>query len=186
MIVKKYNKIAIILHWLIAIAIIFQLASGMWMVDAIKSTNSKDLAYNFYQHHKSAGLLVLILSIFRLIWRFSHKPPKMPNSMSKLEVILANSVHITLYFFMIAVPLAGWCMISSSSYNIATMFFGLFEWPQISFLAEYANKAELNKIFSAAHAIMAKLMLLLLILHIFAALKHQFISKDKLINRILP
>ncbi len=77
-------------------------------------------------------------------------------------------------------------MTSSSSFGIATMFFGLFEWPQISFIAELSNKEELNKIFNISHALMSRLLIFLLILHILAALKHQFINKDKLINRILP
>jgi len=172
--IEKYNNIAIILHWLIAIIIILQLGCGLWMTNAIKNEETRKIAYEFYKYHKSFGLLILILSLIRLIWRFYHKPPQMPKNMTKIEIFLANSTHIILYFLIIAIPFSGWLMTSSSSFGIATMFFGLFEWPQISF------------IFNISHALMSRLMIFLLILHILAALKHQFINKDKLINRILP
>ena len=184
--IEKYNNIAIILHWLIAIIIILQLGCGLWMTDAIKNEETRKVAYEFYKYHKSFGLLILILSLTRLIWRFYHKPPQMPKNMTKIEIFLANSTHIILYFLIIAIPFSGWLMTSSSSFGIATMFFGLFEWPQISFIAELSNKEELNKIFNISHALISRLLIFLLILHILAALKHQFINKDKLINRILP
>lgn len=183
---NRYDNIAIALHWIIALAIIFQLASGFWMVDAIRMPESQKIAYGVYQYHKSFGLIVLTLSLFRLYWRFFHKPPALPQHMAKWEIIAAHASHAALYFFMIAIPLAGWALVSTSSFGLPTMIFGLLEWPHISFLTDLANKNELNKFFSISHKYMATGLFFLLILHILAAIKHQILDKDNLFKRILP
>ena len=183
---KKYDKFAIALHWLIALAIILQLISGIWMTDAIKDEETQAIAYNIYQYHKSLGLLVLVLSLIRLSWRLTHKAPALPQHMKKYEKFAAEAAHKILYLFMIIVPLSGWAVVSTSSYNLPTIFFGLFEWPHISFLAEAVNKADLSDFFEESHGILAFSMLGLITLHIFAALKHQIFDKDNIIQRILP
>lgn len=183
---QKYNIIAIILHWLIALAIFFQLACGLWMVKAVKNDLTRDLAYNFYQYHKSVGLMILVLSIFRLIWRLTHKTPPLPDSMKNWEKLAANLGHYALYFFMIAIPFLGWAMVSTSSYGIPTIIFGLFEWPHITFLANLSNVADLHEIFGEGHELLSWAMIFLLLVHIAAALKHQFIIKDNLLKRMIP
>jgi cytochrome b561 len=82
---------------------------------------------------------------------------------------------------MILIPLLGWAMVSTSSYGLPTMFFTLFEWPHLSFLSK-SN----NELFNISHKYASFLMIFLLFIHIGAALKHQFIEKDKLIKIMLP
>ncbi len=183
---QKYDNVAIFLHWIIALAIILQLASGIWMVGAIQDEETQKIAYSFYQYHKSLGLIILIFSIFRLFWRITHKAPALPESMTKLEKLAANTSHILLYLFIIIIPLTGWALVSTSSYGFPTIIFGLFEWPHISFLVDASNKAQLHKISSLSHKYIAFLMILLLIIHISAALKHHFINKDNILKRMLP
>jgi len=184
--IEKYDNIAVILHWIIALAIILQLGSGIWMVQAIENENSRKTAYLIYQYHKSLGLSVLIFSLFRLFWRIKHTPPVLPSHMTNIEKLAANIFHKLLYLFMIFIPLIGWGLVSTSSYGFPTMFFNLFEWPHISFLNEASNKVELHQFFDFSHKIMSYLLIALLFLHISAALKHQFFDKDNLIRRILP
>jgi cytochrome b561 len=184
--IKKYDNFAILLHWLIALAIIAQLASGLWMVDAIKDSETQKAAYDFYQYHKSLGLIVLTFSILRLVWRLSHSTPELPSHMNLLERAAAHTSHILLYIFMILIPLLGWAMVSTSSYGLPTIIFGLFEWPHISFLVDATNKLQINNFFVLSHKYMAYSMIALLVLHIAAALKHQFFDKDNLFKRILP
>jgi cytochrome b561 len=182
----KYDKVAIALHWIIALAIILQLGAGIWMVGAIQSKETQKTAYLFYQLHKSIGLTILLFSIFRLFWRLTHTHPSLPNNMKPHEKMAANISHILLYIFMITLPLFGWAMVSSSSYGFPTMMFSLFEWPHLSFLVDAQNKIELNKIFTMSHKYMAYGMILLLIIHISAALKHHFIEKNDILKRMLP
>lgn len=182
----KYNNTAIFLHWFIALAIILQLAGGLWMVRAIHADATKELAYNFYQYHKAIGLTILVASLFRLIWRLMHKAPPLPDHMNLFERFAANASHIAFYFLMIAIPLLGWAMVSTSPYGLPTLFFDLFEWPHLSFLTDSANKAQINELSEEGHEYASYLMILLVFVHIAAALKHQFFDKDNLINRMIP
>lgn len=180
----KYSNVAITLHWLIAIAIFLQLASGIWMVKAIHHKETQKIAYDFYQYHKSLGLTILVLSLIRLFWRLFHKAPAFPTHMKKWEKLAANVAHFFLYFFMIIIPLFGWAVVSTSPYGLPTMIFGLFEWPHISFLVNIENKQELHNFFGLGHKFMSYAMIFLLFLHISAALKHQFIDKDNIFKRM--
>ncbi len=186
--IPRYNLVAIILHWLIAVAIILQLASGLWMVDAIKGSAYQALAYDTYQWHKSLGLTVLVLSLFRLLWRLAHKPPALPDGMKPLERRAAHITHWLFYGFMIGAPLTGWAMVSASPWDLPTIWFGVFEVPHIPWLynIDEASKEGVEAGFKLSHEIMGKLGLALLLLHVGAALKHQFVAKDHLMWRMLP
>lgn len=182
----KYNKTSIILHWIIALAIILQLAFGLWMVEAIKVGQTRNIAYEAYQYHKSFGIIILILSLIRVIYRFLHKAPNLPSGMNYFEIVASKISHYSLYFLMIAVPLMGWAMVSTSSYGLPTMIFGLFEWPHLSFLNKVSDVLGLNIFFNNSHKLLSYSMIILLLIHIAAAAKHHFIDKDGLIKRMLP
>jgi cytochrome b561 len=182
----KYTKTAIILHWLIALAIILQLSFGLWMVEAIKVDQTRNIAYEVYQYHKSFGIIILILSLIRVIYRFFYKAPDLPSSMNYFEIIASKISHYSLYFLMIAIPLMGWAMVSTSPYGLPTMIFGLFEWPHLSFLNKISNALELNRFFNNSHELLSYSMIILLLIHIAAVVKHHFINKDGLIKRMLP
>jgi len=184
----RYTLVAIVLHWLIALAIIVQLASGLWMVDAIKGGAYRALAYDTYQWHKSLGLTVLVLSILRLGWRLMHKPPALPEGIKRWELTAAHLTHWAFYGFMIGAPLTGWAMGSSSPWDLPTIWFGLFEVPHIPWLyaIDEGTKESVEAGFKLSHDVLGKIGIALLALHVAAALKHQFISKDGLMLRMLP
>ena len=182
----RYTSIAIALHWLIAMAILLQVASGLWMEDAIKDPATKAFAYDVFQWHKALGLSVLVLSLFRLIWRLIHRPPELPDSMKKSEKWLAHIGHWMLYALMIAIPLTGWVVVSTSVYGLPTMFFGLFEWPHLPWISELSNKNQWHDFAEGAHGLMAYAMMGLLGGHIIAALKHHFINRDEVLTRMVP
>lgn len=181
---QQYTRVAAWLHWLMALTIIAQLAGGLWMVDAIKQAETKQFAYQLYQWHKAVGLILLVLTMLRLVWRVTHRPPPLPVGMKRVQKSVAHIAHILLYCLMLAIPLLGWAMVSTSSYGLPTIMFGLFEWPHIGFLSELADKAAWSEWFGGSHALLAKLMILLLVGHIAAALKHQLISKDAILKRM--
>ena len=75
--------------------------------------------------HKSLGITVLGLSLARLLWRLGHRPPPFDPVLRPWEALLARITHWLFYVMMIAIPLTGWLLSSSS--GRATNFFGLFE-----------------------------------------------------------
>lgn len=180
----RYTKVAITLHWLIALAIIALLIMGLLMSE--DDLLPKDLRFEMFQWHKSLGLSVLVLSVVRLVWRLLHRPPEFPDHMPVWEKMAAKATHRFFYFMMLALPLSGWAVVSSSSFGLPTYWFGLFEWPHLPGLAESANKETLHGMAEEGHEILANIMMVLLALHIGAALKHYFIDRDEVVSHMLP
>jgi len=174
---ETYTTVAVALHWVIALAILAQLATGVWMVDAIKVPETQGQAFVVYQFHKSLGLAVLALSLARLAWRFVYPP---------LERTGAHASHILFYVLMIGMPLLGWAMVSASPFGLPTIVFGLFEWPHIPVLADLEDKKPVEQAFKTAHMAGGFILAGLLILHVGAALKHHFVSRDNVLARMVP
>ena len=175
----RYSRVAIWLHWIIAILIIGQLAGGkiMHMIDP------SSLKFELYQYHKSFGIMILLLSVLRLIWRLGHKPPALPDSMTPWERRIAGLSHKAFYALMIGIPLSGWAMVSASTLWQKTTLFKFVPWPHITGIPQ---SEKLEETLKQAHEILSILVFLLLLLHVAAALKHHFKDKDDILIRMVP
>jgi cytochrome b561 len=180
----RYSTVAISLHWTIAAAIVTQLATGLWMVRAIRLPGSQALAFHAYQWHKSLGLTILVLSLLRICWRLANPPPPLPATMTRIERRAAKTLHGLFYLLTLSTPLVGWGIVSASPLGLPTMVFGLFEWPHIAWLAGLGGGVEAA--FKTAHRAMGYAFVGLLILHVAAALKHHLIDRDDVLARMLP
>jgi cytochrome b561/polyisoprenoid-binding protein YceI len=179
----RYAPIAILLHWLIAAAIVLQIAL------AGRMEGHTPQAFAVTQLHKSVGITILLLSLVRLAWRLTHPPAPLPAAMPRWEKRLAEIVHVGFYGIMIAMPLTGWLMVSASKTAIPTLLYGVVHWPDIPGLAGLAPAA--RKTWAAigrdGHEIIAKLIYVLLALHVAGALKHQLLSRDEpVLGRMAP
>ena len=183
---SRYTLVAMGLHWAIAIAVLAMLATGFWMVDAIKIPATQATAFHTYQFHKSLGLTILLLTLARLGWRLWHPPPPLPMKTGPWSRRVAHSAHGLFYVLMIAMPLTGWAMVSASPLGLPTIVFGWFEWPHIIWLETAADKATLEAQLKQLHATAGLIMVGLIVLHVAAALKHQFVDRDGLIARMVP
>lgn len=180
---SRYHGISIGLHWLIAILIVGMLVVGKIIENMDKSDA---LRFSLIQWHKSFGIVILILVIIRLFWRAGHKPPPLPGHMKKWELTAASLTHIALYALMIVIPLSGWIMVSASPLNLPTLLFKTFHWPHLPPFATLDNKEAIAGVFHQIHAITASLMILLLLAHVGAALRHQFMLRDGVMARMSP
>ncbi|MFZ4761465.1 MAG: cytochrome b [Alphaproteobacteria bacterium] len=175
---KRYHAAAILLHWLMAIAFLGMLASGLVMTEDFLDKSQK---FQLYQWHKSLGVLLLSLFFVRLMVRFVARKPALSIRMKPLEKKAANLVHGLLYAIMLLLPLSGWVMVSSSPYGLPTIVFGVFEWPHIPKIA--ANLAIEHRA-KEAHEILANFFMVLIALHIGAVLKHWLVDKENLLPRM--
>jgi cytochrome b561 len=181
----RYGAVAMTLHWLIAAMILFMIGLGLFMT----SLDEMDpRTFPLFQIHKSIGLTILVLSFVRLGWRTANPVPALPTGMSTLERFAARGTHALFYMLMIAIPLMGWATVSAAPLGVPTMWFGLFEWPHIPFLADLprAEKRVIEGPIATTHAVLALSMLGLVVLHVAAALKHQFRDRDDVLKRMLP
>jgi len=183
--VKRYTHAAIALHWLIAVMIIANIAlAWVWPHAA------DDQVRPMINAHKSIGITVLGLAIMRLLWRFTHRPPAYPPSYQGWERAASHGVHALLYLVMFAMPLSGWIMDSAwKDAGTHPMFwFGLFEWPRIAWFQHLdpALRDSLHDGFGAAHAWAAYALYALFVLHVGGALKHQFLDRERELQRMWP
>ncbi|MEQ1695344.1 MAG: cytochrome b [Hyphomicrobiaceae bacterium] len=182
----RYGAVAIGLHWATALFVLVLLGAGLWMTDAIKAPETRNFAFKVYQWHKSLGLTVLVLTVVRILWRVMNPPPPLPAGMTRFERGAASLAHAGLYALMLAIPLAGWAMVSASPLGFPTMVFGLFEWPHLPMLASLEDKKPAEALFKMAHKYLAFGAMALIALHVIAALKHHFVNRDDVLARMLP
>lgn len=171
--IKRYTKIAIGLHWAIALLIFSAFPLGLYMHD-LKLSPTK---LHLYSYHKWLGITVLMLALLRVFWRATHRPPAL--HLARWQEIASQIVHGLLYLLILAVPLSGWLM--SSAKGVKTVWLGMLPLPD---LVE-KNKA-LGELLGNVHTALNYTMLLLVALHVAAALKHHFIERDDVLLRMLP
>ena len=174
----RYTKVAVILHWLIALSILTLLASGLTMKYA---PLEKFLQFKIYQWHKSLGVIVLWLVALRVIWRIFHKPPPLPTIIPKFEAWAAHAGHYALYFFMILMPISGWLLVSSSSFGLPTIVFGWFQWPHFPGVA---GDKSVNDAATAAHWYGTWVILALIVGHVGAVGLHYVKERVNLLPRM--
>lgn len=176
----RYSRVSALLHWLIAVLVIGNLAGGLsfgWFLDGARSSRQVQ-ALVITSLHQSLGLTVALLGLFWLGWRRIEPPPPLPAHMTKAERRLAQLAHGAFYLLMLALPLSGWVLASTTRAPI--LWFRLFEVPHLPIAVGGSG------LFDESHELLGWAMLMLIILHSLAAIKHQLLDRDNVIGRILP
>lgn len=160
-----WGRMARSLHWLMAVLLIVQWASGQW----------DDLLGEPF--HFSLGVVVLLLALFRLTWRLTHEAPERAGPMT-LPDRIAGLVHVLFYVAMVALPITGivWRQAREKVIDV----FGLFSLPQFV----EPSKA-LAKQMHDVHEVGATVFLVLLGLHVLGVLKRVLVEKDDTFKRML-
>lgn len=168
----RYGAVSGVLHWITAAVVVILIVSGK--AGDVDAEDGNAL----YFWHSSLGLLVLLLVVARIAWRFVTPPPKPPAMMSALAGRAAAGLHLLFYVFLVLLPLSGW--LASSAEGGVVSFFGVATLPQWSL----AGGGE--EFFEEAHEVIGNILLILVILHALAALKHHFLDRDDVLSRMLP
>ena len=171
---SRYTGTAIVLHWLLALAITGSFIVGLYMVDLPLSPQRLKL----YNWHKWAGAVILALSAWRLLWRLTHRPPDdLP--MPAWQRFAAHGTHNLLYLLFFAVPLVGWAYTSAAGFPV--VLFGVLPLPD--FVPVDKALAEAIKPW---HERLAWVMALLVLAHVGAAMKHHLVDRDASLSRMWP
>jgi cytochrome b561 len=180
---NRYTVVAMLLHWIIAAMILTNLFLG-WRMSFLKGLAQFDM----FQLHKSVGITVLVLSVGRLAWRLLNPAPPLPAGMLGWEKAAAHGTHWLFYLMMIGMPLTGWAMVSVSPWNIPTLLWHHIPWPHIGFLHDLppGSKTTVDTVSGHIHLYLAFGGAALIALHVGAALKHQFITRDGVLGRMIP
>lgn len=171
----RYGLVAISMHWLVALTVIGLAILGLWMVDLSYYSPYYRIA-PFW--HKSIGLTLLAVMVFRLLWRcFNPRPAHLPNH-KRWELNLAGMVHVLLYLLLFVIVISGYLISTATGQGISV--FGWFEVPAlITGLPAQADRA------GAVHYWVAIGVLGVAALHALGALKHHFLDRDDTLRRML-
>ncbi|HWG30482.1 MAG TPA: cytochrome b [Steroidobacteraceae bacterium] len=168
-----YTTVAVILHWLIALALIGQIAFG-WFLDSVpRGTPARGFYVNL---HKSTGLTLAVLIVARVAWRLAHRPPPLPALMRPWERDAAQWSHAALYACMIGMPLSGYIASNFSKYGVK--LFNVLTLPPWG-----VDDAQTYSIFNTTHVVLSYVFVALIVVHILAALKHA-IARDGVFSRM--
>ncbi|WCM87186.1 cytochrome b [Acidovorax sp. NCPPB 3576] len=176
---SRYGGTAIALHWILGLALVGIFSVG-WYMTGLPFSPQRLKLYNW---HKWAGVTILALSVLRLVWRLTHRPPALPpavqSAMPRWQHIAHHGTHHLMYALFFIVPLVGWAYSSAAGFPI--VFLGVLPLP--SFVPVSPELAEAIKPW---HEITAYALAALVVLHVAAVVKHQAIDRDGLLSRMLP
>ena len=181
--IDRYTRTAVVLHWLIAVLILCNVALAL-SADHIPD----DWVRPVIDTHKSTGITVLGLVLLRVLWRVAHRPPDFPEGFARWERIGAQVAHGALYALMLLLPISGW-MHDSAWKDAAThpmTLYGLVPWPRIGWIehVDAVSKEHLHDLFGSFHTAFGYLLYALLALHIGGALKHQWLDREPELQRM--
>lgn len=169
----SYSRTAVSLHWLVAALVIAAFPVG-WIMTEMAFSPARLKMYNW---HKWLGITILSLVLIRLVWRLFNAPPP-PVAIPRWQQRASQATHALLYILMLAIPLSGWIGSNAAGYPI--VYLGKIPLPTLA-----PKNKELADLFEEIHEILGWLLLVLVVLHVAAALKHHFIDRDDTLKRML-
>lgn len=169
---ETWGSLSKLLHW--GMAALILILFGLGWTGVLLPTSPIKLDVFFW--HKSLGILALGLILIRIAWRISEPTPRLP-PMPKWQRMAARVVEACLYGLMLAMPLSGWAIQSASQFPFKV--FGLFPLPPI---IEPGKTAKV--LAGQIHLTLFWIFAVLLVLHIGAALRHHFLLRDEVLQRM--
>ena len=174
---SRYDTVAIALHWVIGIALLAQIAFGFMLDDiAPRGTPARSTVINL---HKSIGLVLALAIVARLAWRLAHRPPPLPDSVPAWQQRAARWSHRALYTCMLVMPVSGYIASNFSKHGVK--FFNV-----VTLKPWGPDLKAVYDVFNGIHVVTAFLFATLIALHVAAALKHAWVTRDGVFARMWP
>jgi cytochrome b561 len=172
---QRWGLISVIIHWFTAIAVVGMFALGLWMVEL-----------TYYDHwyrqapyiHKSIGVLLFLLTLARLLWRWSNPRPVELAGHSALEKRAARIAHGLIYLLLFSIMISGYLISTADGRAV-----DVFNW--FSIPATVHGHEQQEDIAGLIHLVLAVSLITLVTMHAAAALKHHFVDRDRTLSRIL-
>jgi cytochrome b561 len=168
----RYSTPAVLLHWLLALLIVFMAGLGWWMMTVEHEPGGRA----WINLHQSIGLIVAGLILLRVLWRLGHRPEPLPAGVPGWQAKLAHLVQWLLYIAMVLVPTTG--IIGSLYTKSGLHFFGPSTNAGVTPVHDTAEQ------FFELHEILVWVMVVLVVLHVLAGLKHLLVDRDHVFQRM--
>lgn len=170
-----FGLVAITVHWMMALAIFALFGVGLYMVEL---TYYDELYKVLPFYHKSVGIVLAAVFVFRLVWRVTNTTPRAADGVALLEARAAHAVHLIFYALIAALLVSGYLISTADGSSISV--FDAFDVP-----ATVTSIPDQEDIAGLVHEYLAYALIALVILHAGAALKHHFVNRDDTLRRML-
>lgn len=175
--VRRYSNIAVTFHWVTAVLVLAQIYFGVAFAAAEQDAHRTEML----TWHKTIGALILLITLARLTYRLVNPPPAFPPDLPRWERLPAAWSHRLFYFLLIVMPLSGLTAVSAHAKGPTTPLIGGIPLPVIPGV----NK-EAGEIAATTHIVLAAVLVVVLLIHVAAALKHQFFDHIPAAGRMPP
>jgi cytochrome b561 len=174
---RRYSNVAVTFHWITVALVLFQAWLGFSFAEFTQGAERA----NLFTWHRTIGALILIIVIARLTYRLMNPPPPYPPELPRWERVAGTWNHRLFYLLMIAMPIGGLLAVSGKTPGPTITLLGGISIPKVPGISE-----GLGELAGDVHKLAAWLLIALILLHVAAALKHQFIDRNRASGRMPP
>ncbi len=184
----SWGSVSRAFHWSTVLLILIQIPLGFYMVEAYdvyKIDYADDTEFmRASLLHNTIGFIVLFVAVARLSWRSTQTNPELPNALVAYQRWLARLTHLVFYGLLLVYPLSGWATLSAYEFEFPIFFFG---WDSVPGIVPSVKEGSAfdSDFFAEIHKACWKFGAVLLSLHVVAAIWHQYVRHDGLLNRMI-
>lgn len=173
---KRYAATARLFHWTMAVLVLLTIPAGVIMV---QEGLSRGLQNSLFIFHKNVGVLLLLLVLSRMLYRWRHPAPPLPGDVPDWQARIARLNHLALYVLLLIQPIAGYVRVRAGGFPIEALdAMGLPTLiPKSEALAEAAK---------TLHYFAGLALGVIVLLHVGAALYHAMVRRDGVFSRMWP
>lgn len=172
---ERFGLVSVLLHWITALTVFGLFGLGWYMVDL----TYYDPLYKTLPHiHKSVGILLVLLFLFRVGWKWLNPAPRPVDGSSRFEIVAARIAHVAMYLLLAMIFTSGYLISTADGSSIDV--FDLFAVP-----ATLTSIPEQEDVAGLVHEYLAYTLIGLVLVHALAALKHHFLDRDDTLRRML-
>lgn len=169
---RRYSLPARLLHWAVAMLAIVQIILG-WATD----WSERPLSDLFLDQHVRVGVTIFFLMLLRVSWRLAHRPPSLPEHIAGWQRKSAGVAHALLYLLLLLLPVSGYVLWAWSGHDLSYWGMGT-----IPILFTGGDDEFWRSVAGYAHEYGAYTISALVLVHIGAALHHEFVARDMRIS----
>lgn len=160
-----------VLHWLTALLVFTALLVGFTMVNSLESYAA------LVSVHMTLGVAILLIVVARVVNRFTHRAPPLPDTVGSVERRLVVGSEVSMYALLLIQPMVGWAMVSSSGGSVTV--FNRWRLPGVA-----PFDADTYSLLRQAHSVVAYLLVVMIAAHVSAVLLHTLTLRDRMLARM--
>jgi cytochrome b561 len=181
---RRYSPVGVAFHWIMAALVVFQLAWGAYASWQFVGGDK----LHALQVHSAVGLPILLLATLRLVWRMLIPGPRNDaDTLGWWQTAVARVTVVVFYICFFGLPLSGWAMWSAEAPPGPLQLAGIVPWPRMPFdELPLETRWLILDLATDVHDALVIALLLLVPMHVAAALKHHFWERNDVLLGMLP